>query len=123
MDQRRARLFQQVGNGLEAQRIEIGKDRLRQAQGVDGQDQYPLSAVARRYDQGRITRETGQRVGRAPAVGDGGARGDAVGSQMIQQIAYQTLFAVIEMGAAGNVEDQPVGRIAGDDRRIALERP
>src|SRR5262249_21758878 len=58
--------------------------------------------------------------GRANGGGDGGARRKAESRHAREQIAAKVLFAAEEMRAAADVEQNALGRIDGDERRITL---
>ena len=59
----------------------------------------------------------------APAVGDGGAGGDAGQGQPPDQRVEHRLLAAMEMVGSRRVDDDAVRRIGGHDRRHALQHP
>ena len=63
--------------------------------------------------------EARRRPGGADRVGDGDAVREAGAAEAPREIAGQLRLAAEEMRAAADVEQQPVGRIDGDERRIA----
>src|SRR5262249_37013476 len=64
--------------------------------------------------------EGGPGGGRADGGGDGGARRKAEPRHAREEIAAKVLLAAEEMRAAADVEQNAVGRIDGDERRVAL---
>jgi hypothetical protein len=58
-------------------------------------------------------------VRRTDGAGDGRAVGEAGCFQPAAEVGHQRVLAAIEMGAAADVEQQAVGRVAGYQRRVA----
>ena len=80
----------------------------------------------RRLGNSRVRRERGKRrIPRhrrcaADGVRDGGARAKALRGEPADEVAAEGGFAAEQMRAAGDVEDQAVGCIEPDQRRVAV---
>ena len=62
-------------------------------------------------------------VGRAPGVGDGSAGAKADAGELLDQGREHGGLAAMQMIGAGGVDDDPIRRIGGDDRREPLQHP
>ncbi len=71
---------------------------------------------AGRSDKQRIGRVARQRMGRAPAIGNGGAGGDAGHDKPTGQHLQHGRLTAMQMVGAGRIDDDPVRRVGGDDR-------
>ena len=59
----------------------------------------------------------------APAIGDGGARGDAGHRQPVDERVQHRRLTAMKMIGAHRVDDDAVRRVGCDDRREALQNP
>ena len=75
--------------------------------------------LARPADKGRPRRKARQGMGCAPGLGDRGARGEAGRAKALHHVGKHRRLAAMQMVGAGGVDNQAVGRIGGDDRRVA----
>ena len=90
-----------------------------QPQRGERQRRERVALLAGRDDRRRRV-EAGGGPGRADGRRDGGARREAEAGHPRQQVVAQLLLAAEQMRAAADVEQDAVGRIGGDQRRVAL---
>ena len=116
--ERRARQVDDVADALQADARQR-RDRLgRQPQRRERQrrEQARARRPARRSHGCEMRRGPGRADGRR----DGGARREAEARHAREQVVAQLCLAAEEMRAAADVEQDAVGRIDGDERRVAL---
>ena len=120
--ERRARQIEDVADAFEADARQRGDGLGRQPQRRERQRREQRRA-RRRYAGDAVTgiaRSGAARPGGADGRGDGGARCKAETRHAGEEIVAQLRFAAEQMGAAADVEQNAVGRIGGDERRVAL---
>ncbi len=116
--ERRARQVDDVADALEADAGERRDGVGRQPQRGERQRRERV-ALFGRCNVRRIA-EARHRPGRADGRRDGGARREAEARHPRKEIVAQLCLAAEQMRAAADVEQDAVGRIDGDERRIAL---
>ncbi len=116
--ERRARQIEDVADALQAEARQCGDHVTRESQRHERQRRQEIAFVAGSCD--RRLAETRRGPSRADGRGDCGARGKAEARHPCEQIVAQPLLAAEEMRAAADVEQDAVGRIDRDERRVAL---
>ena len=76
-----------------------------------------------RNDERGPRRSAGKGMGGAPAIGDRRPRRDARGGEPRDHPFQHGVFPAMKMSGASHVDDEPVRRIGGGDRRVTLQRP
>ena len=114
---RRARQIDNVADALEADARQRRHGHGRKPQRGERQRRQQLALLA----IGITLRFADMRggPGGANSSGNGKRIGEASPFDALAEIGDQRRFAAIKMRAAGDVEQQAVGRIAGDQRRVA----
>ena len=107
--QRPARLPQQVADAAQAEPVQRGDAGRRQAQCLQGQGGDGDRLLARRHDDPDASAR--QARGAIRRAGDGGVHGDAGAGETGDEGAAQRLLAAMQMGDAGDVQQQPVRRV------------
>ena len=77
----------------------------------------------RRDDPHRLLSKPRQGVSRPPGVGKGRIGRNAKLGQTPDDVRDQVRFTAKQVGGTLYVENEPIGRIAGDDRRIEPQSP
>ena len=119
----RARLRQQVADVLEAELPEAANHIGREAQGGDRKGSDIARGLARLGHVAGPSVEAREGMGRAPAVGDGGADAKTDAAELLEQRGKHRSFVAIQVIRAGGVDDDSVWRIGGDDWRETPEHP
>ena len=116
---RRTRHGRQLADALDPETVERVEGRQGEsASASTGRIATVIDRPARRDDP--VVAITRHRPGRPGAIGDSGSRRDALGAQARERGRRSMLSSPPrEMRRAGNVDPDAVGRIGGDDRRIA----
>ena len=115
--QRTARHVGNVSNGPQPKAMEAQHGVFFDPQGCDGQRRDSLAGFACGRDSGRS--EPGQRPCCASCVRDACPHCQAGFAELADDLAQHVRFAAKKMRAAGDVENQAVGRIDRGPRRIA----
>ena len=115
--ERRARQVDDVADALETKARQRRDRIIRQPQRGERQRRDGVALAAGRNDVGGT--EARHRPGGADGAGDGDTRRKAEVGQACQQIVAQCGFAAEQMRAAADVEQDAVGRIDGNKRRVA----
>ena len=116
--QRRARAVDDVGDMLQADLRELGDRLRRDPQRGERQRKQRLAGLLGEHAQLRAIAR--HRPCTAHGVGHRRARLKALGVEPRHDVAAQRLLAAEQMRAAGDVEEEPVGRIETDQRGVAV---
>ena len=121
LHQRRPRLAQELGDGLQPEPHQDGDGLLRQAQRLDGQRRDGGKTLAVGDDGRAIVRGVARH---SPC--DGGALGDrdvrpkSPCGEAGDDVGGHLRLAAEKVGAAGDVEEEAARRIEADERRVAV---
>ena len=116
--ERRARQVEDVADAFQADPRQRGDRVARQPQRRERQGRKKIALIIG-WGNCRLT-ETRGGGGRADGGGNGGAGRKAETGHPREEIVAKFLFAAEEMRAAADVEQNAVGRIGGEERRVAL---
>jgi hypothetical protein len=116
--ERRARQIENIGDAFQAEARQRGDHLGRHSQCCERQRHQRVTLLAR--SDGRLVVETHGSPCRADGRSDGGAGRKAEVRHARDEIIAKFLLAAEEMRAAADVEQDAVGRIGGDERRVAL---
>ena len=114
--ERRARQIDDVADLLEADALERGDRLVRQPQRLKRQWRKERARVIADCHIGKARRGVGSADGR----GNRGTRGKTPSPHPREQVGAQLLLAAEQMRAAADIEQNSIGRIGGDERRVAL---
>ena len=115
----RPRLVQKHGHRLQAEAGEKGGHLRLQPQRLDGEGRHGRPLAAARHDERRSARRH-QRHRRAGGARNRRARRKTLMEKPDEDVVHQGPLAALEMGAAGNVQDEAERRVEGDEGRIAI---
>src|SRR5258707_1060990 len=118
--ERRARQTENVADAFQADARQRGDRLLRQPKRWERQWRKTFARIETCIAWRPDFAEARQRGGCADRGGDGGARRKAPPCHSREDIVAKVLLAAEEMRAAADVEQNAVGRIEGDERRVAL---
>ncbi len=116
--ERRTRAVDDVGDAVQANLRQRGDDLGLDAQGGERQrrDRFARSA----FGDNRCAAIPRHRPGATDAVRHRRTRLQGHGGQPLDQVAAERRFAAEQMRTTGDVEEEPVGRVEANQRRIAV---